>query len=124
MWLVPRSARLNVIRLEPKGSKGNLKNFECTFEVDQLTLSDQLEFRIRKDSNQINDLRVVSFTAGDPIFVGRPAQRTAQDAHISVHHMPRSCEPKWAYFLHHPLGGPIRAEAGRTWPGQDACAAN
>jgi len=29
MWLVPRSARLNVLRVEPKGSKCNLKNLEC-----------------------------------------------------------------------------------------------
>jgi len=29
MWLVPRSARLNVVGVEPKGSKCNLKNLEC-----------------------------------------------------------------------------------------------
>jgi len=31
MWLVPRSAQLNVVGVEPKGSKCNLKNLECTF---------------------------------------------------------------------------------------------
>ena len=29
MWLVPRSARINVVGVELKGSKCNLKNLEC-----------------------------------------------------------------------------------------------
>jgi len=33
MWLVPRSARLNAVEVEPSRSKFNLKNLECGFGV-------------------------------------------------------------------------------------------
>ena len=31
MWLVSRSAQMNVVGVEPKGSKCNLKNLECKY---------------------------------------------------------------------------------------------